>query len=55
MNSVDGDGNRIYKELSYDCMDKFIRDVGEAINKAAVNKVIDEELAVSRSLIYRFT
>ena len=45
LNSVDADGNRIYKELSYDCTDKFVRDVGEAINKAAVNKVIDEELA----------
>ena len=32
-------------ELSYDCTEKFLRDVGEAINKAAVNKVIDEELA----------
>ena len=45
LNSVDADGNRIYKELSYDCTDKFVRDVGDAINKAAVNKVIDEELA----------
>ena len=45
LNSVDADGNRIHKELSYDCTDKFVRDVGEAINKAAVNKVIDEELA----------
>ena len=45
LNLVDADGNRIYEELSYDCMDKFIRDVGEAINKAAVNKVVDEELA----------
>ena len=45
LSSVDADGNRIYKELSYDCTDKFVRDVGEAINKAAVNKVIDEELA----------
>ena len=43
LNSVDADGgNRIYKELSYDYTDKFVRDVGEAINKAAVNKVIDE-------------
>ena len=32
LNSVDSDGNRIHKELSYDCTDKFVRDVGEAIN-----------------------
>ena len=45
LNSVDADGNRIYKELSYDCTEKFVRDVAEAIGKAAINKVIDDDLA----------
>ena len=45
LNSVDADGNRFYKELSYDCTEKFIRDVAEAVGKAAINKVIDDELA----------
>ena len=41
----DADGNRIYQELSYDCTEKFVCDVGEAVGKAAINKVIDNELA----------
>ena len=45
LNSVDADGNRIYKELSYDCTEKFVRDIAEAIGKAAINKVIDDDLA----------
>ena len=45
LNSVDADGNRIYKELSYDCTEKFVRDVAEAVGKAAINKVIDDDLA----------
>ena len=45
LNSVDADGNRIYKELSYDCTEKFVLDVGEAVGKAVINKVIDDELA----------
>ena len=45
LNSVDADGNRIYMELSHDCTEKFIRDIAEAIGKAAINKVIDDELA----------
>ena len=45
LNSVDADGNRIYKELSYDCTEKFVRDVAEAVGKAAINKVTDDDLA----------
>ena len=45
LNSVDADGNRIYKELSYDCTEKFVLDVAEAVGKAAINKVIDDDLA----------
>ena len=45
LNSVDADGNRIYKELSYDCTEKFVRDVAEVVGKAAINKVIDDDLA----------
>ena len=33
LNSVDADGNRFYKELSYDCTEKFIRDVAETVEK----------------------
>ena len=45
LNSVDADGNRIYKELSYDATEKFVRDVAEAVGKAAIKKVIDDDLA----------
>ena len=41
LNSVDADGSRIYKELSYDCTEKFVRYVGEAVGEATINKVID--------------
>ena len=53
LNSVDADGNRIYKELSYDCTtEKFVCGVAEAIGKAAINKVIDDELANLLLVIY---
>ena len=45
LNLVDADENRIYKKLFYDCTEKFVRDVAEAVGKAAINKVIDDELA----------
>ena len=45
LNSVDADGNRIYKELSFDSTEKFVRDVAEVVGKAAINKVIDDDLA----------
>ena len=45
LNSVDADGNRIYEELSYDCTEKFVRDVAEAVGKAAINKFTDDDLA----------
>ena len=44
LNSVDADGNRIYEELSFDCKQKFVCDVSKTIEKAAANKVIDDEL-----------
>ena len=42
LNSVDADGNRIYKELTFD---KIMRDVKNAVEKAALNNIIDDELA----------
>ena len=45
LNSVDADRNRIYEELSFDCTQKFVRDLSKTIEQAAANKVIDEELA----------
>ena len=45
LNSADADGNRIYKELTFDCTQRIVRDVNDAIQKAVVNNVIDDELA----------
>ena len=45
LNSVDADGNRIYNELTFDCTDKIMRDVKNAIEKDAINNVTDDELA----------
>ena len=45
LNSIDADRNRIYEELFFDCTQKFAPDVSKAIEKAAANKVIDDELA----------
>ena len=45
LNSVDTDGNRIYNEVTFDCTDKIMRDVKNAVEKAALNNVIDDELA----------
>ena len=45
LNSIDADGNRIYNELTLDCTDKIMRDVNNAVEKAALNNVIDDELA----------
>ena len=44
-NSVHADGNRIYEELSFDCTQKFVRDVSKAIEKGTASTVIDDELA----------
>ena len=35
LNSVDADGNRICKELSYGCTEKFVCDVAEARRKSS--------------------
>ena len=45
LNSVDADGNRICKELTFDCTQRIVRDVKDAIQKALVNNAIDDELA----------
>ena len=45
LNSVDADGNRIYKELTFDCTDKIMRDVKNAVEKASLHNIIDDELA----------
>ena len=45
LNSVDADSNRIYNELTFDCTDEIMRDVKSAVEKAALNNVIDDELA----------
>ena len=39
LNSVDADGNRIYKELSYDCTEKFVRDVARPSEKQLSTKL----------------
>ena len=39
LNSVDAGGNRIYKELSYDCTEYFVCDVAEAIGKQLSTKL----------------
>ena len=43
-NSVDAIGNRIYNELTFSCTDKIMRDVKNAVEKAALNNIIDDEL-----------
>ena len=45
LNSVDADCNRIYKELTFNCTDKIMRDVKNVVEKAPLNNVIDDELA----------
>ena len=45
LNSVDADGYRIYKELTFNCTDKIMRDVKNVVEKAVLNNVIDDELA----------
>ena len=45
LNSVGANGNRIYKELTFDCTDKIMRHVKNAVEKAALNNIIDDELA----------
>ena len=45
LNLVDTYGDRIYKELTFDCTDEIMWDVKNAVEKAALNNFIDDELA----------
>ena len=42
---TDSDGNRIYTKLTLDCTKKFVCNIGNAVQNAVINNVIDDDLS----------